>query len=163
MYEQTGMSFSQLANTRPHLVLHGMATASNLCCWALPVFVFQCSLTKPLAPRGAHWAASHCVSKESYFHKGRRGILNESCTQLFLWNTHNWKLPLGLWGRFLLTGKCSARSCCAPLLVLHLNENWKFYNNSFYGKCAQVTVKDILVLALHSFPPNTSKLELSLM
>lgn len=73
------------------------------------------------------------------FHEGGRGILSESCTQLLLWNTHDLKTDIGI-VRFLLTGKCSARSCRAPLLVLHFSENSKSYNHSFfYGKCAQVT------------------------
>lgn len=76
--------------------------------------------------------------KKSYFHEGGRGILNESCTQLLLWNTHDLKTDTGT-VRFLLTGKCSASSCPAPLLALHFSENSKSYNHSFYGKCAQVT------------------------
>lgn len=137
MYEQTGVSFSQLANTRPHL-------------YFVPWPQAQTSAAGPCLYFRAHWRTlqHHEVPteppvtvflKKSYFHEGGRGILNESCTQLLLWNTHDLKTDIGI-VRFLLTGKCSARSCRAPLWVLHFSENSKSYNHSFfYGKCAQIT------------------------
>lgn len=104
--EQTGMSFSQLANTRPHLVLHVIAIIPNLCCWALPVF--QCTLQTLWHHKVPTELPVPVFLKKIYFHKGRRGILNKSCTQLLLWNTHL-KTDIGI-VRFLLTGKCSVRS-----------------------------------------------------
>lgn len=45
VYEQTGMSFSLLANNQTTSVISVMSTDSNLCCWDL--HIFQCISTNP--------------------------------------------------------------------------------------------------------------------